>query len=149
MAFLRPGGHDGMYYGAIRFPAKADGRRCGKKKGIGDHNSPPRIDWQGLIETAAIIGMTEREFWDSTPRWFDAKVTAHDNRMKYDFERLRVSTFLICSPNLKKNATLDRFWPSPWREKKVIEWQPVDPAVLANFNAHADAEFEQMRQRKN
>lgn len=89
--------------------------------------------------------MTEQEFWACTPRFFDAKVKAYDDRLKYEFERLRVSSFLICSPHLKRNATLDRFWPSPWAKVKVIDWQPIDPQALANFEAHANFEFEQMR----
>jgi hypothetical protein len=93
--------------------------------------------------------MTEAEFWASTPRFFDAKVTAYDNRLKYEFERTRVSSFLICSPHLKKNATLERFWPSPWHRVKVVEWHPIDPAILANFEAHANVELEQMRNRNN
>ena len=91
--------------------------------------------------------MSEEEFWDTTPRFFDAKVKAYEARLKYEFERTRVSSFLICSPHLKKNATLERFWPSPFHTEKQIEWQPIDPAILANFEAHANFELEQMRKR--
>jgi hypothetical protein len=52
---------------------------------------------------------------------------------------------MVCMPNLRKNATLQRFWPSPWDVVKKVEWEPVDPAVLANFNAQADYTLEQMR----
>lgn len=96
-----------------------------------------------------MIGMTEAEFWASTPRFFDAKVRAHEEMMKYRFEQTRESTFKICWPHLKRNTTREKFWPSPWDRVKVIEWQPIDPAILANFEAHAAVEFEEMRKRKN
>jgi hypothetical protein len=96
-----------------------------------------------------MIGMSEAEFWDTSPRYFAARVKAYDDRQKYDFERTRVASFLICSPHLKKHATLNRFWPSPWEKPKKIDWQPVDPAVLANFEAHADETLAQMRQNGN
>lgn len=92
--------------------------------------------------------MTEAEFWDTSPRYFAAKVKAYDERLKYEFERTRVSSFLICSPHLKKNATLNRFWPSPWDvAPKMIDWKDVDPAVLANFEAHANETLAQMREK--
>lgn len=90
--------------------------------------------------------MTEADFWACTPRFFAARVKAWDWRMKYEFERTRTATYLTCSPYLKKSATLERFWPSPWHKEKVIDWQPVDPAVLANFNRNADDVFAQMNQ---
>lgn len=90
--------------------------------------------------------MTESELWACTPRYFAARVKAWDARMKYEFERTRTAAFLISSPYLKKSATLNRFWPSPWQQEKVIEWKPVDPAILANFNRNADDVLAQMNQ---
>lgn len=82
-----------------------------------------------------------------TPRWFAARVKAYDEARRTEFDLLRVQTFLICAPNLRKHATLKRFWPSPWEEQiAAVEWGNIDPAAMANFNAHADAAFEAMRQ---
>lgn len=92
--------------------------------------------------------MTEKEFWACTPRFFAAKVKAWDNRMKYEFDRTRTATFLACSPYLKKSATLKRFWPSPWEKEQVIEWKPIDPAVLANFERNADDVLAKMREKR-
>ena len=134
-----------MCYRFVRITAEG-GRDC---LGIGHSKKkdgePSRIEWQGLIETAAAIGVSEAEFWDTTPRYFSAQVKAHDDRLRYEFERVRVSSFLICSPHLKRHATLARFWPSPWDAPKKVEWTPVDPAILANFEAHADETLAQMR----
>lgn len=89
--------------------------------------------------------MTEAEFWQTTPRFFDAKVRAWESRMKYEFEKTRTSSFLISSPYLKKSATLNRFWPSPWERTKAVKWEPIDPAVLANFDRNADDVLAQMK----
>lgn len=92
--------------------------------------------------------MSQAELMATNPRFFAAKVKAWDARMKYEFDRTRTASFLACSPYLKKNATLNRFWPSPWEKEKVIEWQPVDPAVLANFERNADDVLAQMRNKR-
>ncbi len=92
--------------------------------------------------------MTEREFWASTPRFFAAKVKAWDARMRYEFERTRTATFLSCSPYLKKHATLNRFWPSPWEKVREIEWRMPDPEILANFERNANDVFEQMKKER-
>jgi len=82
--------------------------------------------------------MAEREFWQTTPRYFDCLVRAYETKQRAQFELTRTSSFLICSPHLRKTATLNRFWPSPWERPKKIDWQPIDPAVLANFERNAD-----------
>ena len=81
-----------------------------------------------------------------TPRYFAAMVKAHDERQRVGFDLLRVQTFLICAPNLRKTATLARFWPSPWEKQKAI-WEPIDPAILANFNAQADYTLAEMKKK--
>lgn len=92
--------------------------------------------------------MTEREFWATTPRFFAARVKAHDDRLKWEFEQRRTATFLACSPYLKKHATLNRFWPSPWQQVKKIEWQPVDPEALARFERDAEVALAELRQKR-
>lgn len=82
-----------------------------------------------------------------TPRYFAAVVKAHDERQRIRFDLQRVQTFLICAPNLKKHATLARFWPSPWDAPPQIQWQPIDPAILANFNAQADYTLAEMNKK--
>ena len=74
---------------------------------------------------------------------------AHENKLKYDFELVRTSSFLICAPNLKKNATLQRFWPSPWQVIEPPKWETIDQAILANFNAQADFTLAEMRKQQN
>lgn len=93
--------------------------------------------------------MSEDEFWRTTPRYFDALVKAYDSRQKTKFEYKRRSAFMICSPYLKKNATLERFWPSPWAAEKVSDWPEVDPAILANFNRNADDLTANLRAQRN
>lgn len=85
-----------------------------------------------------------------TPRFFDAKVTAYENRLKYDFENMRAKTYLICaySGNMKKSLTPQMFWRSPFEKALNLaeKWEKVDPELLANFNRNADDTLAQMRQ---
>ena len=71
-------------------------------------------------------------------------VKAYDSQQRGRFELTRTAAFLNCSPYLKKSATLNAFWPSPWERPKKVDWQPIDPEILANFNRHADEDLAKM-----
>jgi hypothetical protein len=92
--------------------------------------------------------MPEDEFWNCTPRYFDALVKAYETRQKIEMERLRMSTYMICAPYLRKHTTPQKFWPLPWEKAQTAQWQPIDPTVLANFERNADETIAQMRANK-
>jgi len=95
------------------------------------------IDWQTLIESAAECGMTEREFWSSTPRWLAARQTAYQRAQQAEWERTRIGAFYIVKTvdsknRFKKPEDLFKF---PWEQPKAeaVQSAPLTAQEQADF----------------
>ena len=86
--------------------------------------------------------MSEDEFWQTTPRYFFERCRA-DNEEKL---RARYRTFALLKAlgvgmDINKASDLYRFeWEAPEPTAAEI-WQTIDPAVLANFEKHANEQL--------
>ncbi len=91
------------------------------------------------MESAAGCGVSERDFWDMTPRYFSAHVEAAEQKEQNEWERARyVSMHAIKaadgSNKIKKPTDLGYF---PWEDST----QPiivVDPVEIEAFDKEAD-----------
>jgi len=96
-----------------------------------------------LFDVAAEMGISEDEFLDMTPRQFAAWQRGENNRYREHAELVRVSTYMICAPNLKQGTSVRRFWPLPWDEALVFEAQTKE--VADAFRDRAKAIIKQKR----
>ncbi len=87
-----------------------------------------------------MIGMSEDEFWQATPRYFAARQKAFSKRIHEQWEQSRYVAFY--SMYATRNYKLRRFTDLglfSWEKEEEIAWAPVDPAELEAFNALADS----------
>lgn len=97
---------------------------------------------------AALCGMTESEFWDSTPRYMAARLIALEAAQQLSWEQSR---FIAFFGNRASGKTLVHFYRFPW-EKEVFaevtreQWDAasdemdevlkhVNPALYAQYMA--------------
>lgn len=75
-----------------------------------------------------------------TPRQFYARHNAEIEREKRQTDLVRLSTYLISGPNLKKGTTLRKFWPVPWDQAKT-DFSDRDPKELEKFRERIQKRF--------
>lgn len=89
------------------------------------------------MELGALCGMSESEFWDSTPRYMSAKIRALESAQRLAWEQSRYIAFHAIKPGdhknrLKKLTDLGKF---PW-ERTVFVKQTREE--YDSFNDDAD-----------
>ena len=89
-----------------------------------------------MLESAAAAGMTEQEFWDSTPRYFMIRCRTALQQRRRKLEDLRFTAFytlLAGGVKLREYTDVCRFeWePAP-------EFDPVPQEELDAFGGEAD-----------
>lgn len=92
------------------------------------------------MELAALCGLSEFDFWDITPRYMSALVTAYERGLRDNWERARyVSFHAIKSADtknrIKKATDLGKF---PWEVKRPKKMTVQDAAEAQVFDAEAD-----------
>lgn len=98
------------------------------------------MTWADLVDLAAESGLTEAQFFDMTPRQFAAWNRGVTQRQRAHIEAIRIQTYLICLPNLKRGTNMKKFWSLPWDETPKIPVQT--PEEIAHFNTNARKIFE-------
>lgn len=91
-----------------------------------------------MLENAATVGMTEAEFWSTTPRYFAARLTAWNEARKRDLRDLRSTHFYIVRAAGAKVASPEHLYRFEWERARAVEFEPVDQAVLDRFSDEAD-----------
>jgi hypothetical protein len=89
------------------------------------------------MEIGAICGMTESEFWDSTPRYLSACVEAVQQRQQLSWEQSRYIAFHAIKVGdtknkLRKLTDLNKF---PW---EVSTPRPINRMEMTEFSDDAD-----------
>lgn len=93
--------------------------------------------------------MSEDEFWQSTPRYFFERCRAdNEEKLRVRFRTYALLKALGVGMEINKASDLYRFeWegpePTPEQIRQTVEqmWQNIDPAVLANFEKHANEQL--------
>lgn len=88
-----------------------------------------------------MVGMTESEFWDSTPRYFAARQKAYIEAERRQWERARFMGWLSGWPHVgKKMAGVSaiKLFRFDWEAEKV-EFEPVSKDEMKAFEADAMA----------
>ena len=77
------------------------------------------------MAAAAYAGMSEAEFWRTTPAYLHARITAKKSEEKTFAEFARaIAYFAAHSGRVKPTPNIKKFWPLPWDKK--IEIKEVD-----------------------
>lgn len=90
----------------------------------------------------ALVGMTEQEFWNSTPRYLDARRKAYEKNQQYGWEQARFISFYVVKTvdaknKIKNEQDLAMF---PWDEKpKESELKPLTDAEWDKIDEEMDA----------
>lgn len=58
------------------------------------------------MEAAALVGLNERDFWATTPRYLAAMLDAYERRQQHDYEVARYTTYLYFAGKLPKGKSL-------------------------------------------
>lgn len=98
----------------------------------------------GLLEAAALMGMSESEFYETSPRFFAARQRAWQRQQQEGWEQARYIGWLCIQPHIDtkrriKITDLGRF---PWEELKKPVFEPVDKAKMDKFRQDAIAIIE-------
>lgn len=92
------------------------------------------------MKLAALCGMSESEFWDSTPRYMAAKVFAYEQGQQTAWEQTRYISFHAIKAadgknRIKKPSDLGKF---PWERPKPRKLTKTDIEQLNKFDNEAD-----------
>jgi len=92
------------------------------------------------MRLAATCGMSENEFWDSTPRYLSAKIYAFEQGQRSEWERARyISMYAVKAADsknrIKKATDLGKF---PWEIKRPRKLTPEEIAAQKAFDIEAD-----------
>jgi hypothetical protein len=115
------------------------GRRRRKKEEAPESGGGGGIGWQGLIEEAARLGIPEREFWLSTPRYFAARQKAWQEQYRLGWEQARFLAFFVIKTvdskrRVKRFSDIAKF---PW-EKNTAVFAKQSREQLQKFSDEAD-----------
>lgn len=100
------------------------------------------------MAAAAYCGMSEAEFWRTTPAFLHARIQAKtaEERAQAEFTRI-VAYYAAHSGRIKPTPNIRRFWPLPW--DKVQKIKDVDlEAAKPMLDAMDRAIMERRKQRK-
>lgn len=92
------------------------------------------------MEAGALCGMTESEFWNSTPRFMAAKLKALELRDQLSWEQSRFIAFFGSRASGKRLLSFYRF---PWEAPKVIKLTDEELVAMRKFSAEADEVLKQ------
>jgi len=86
--------------------------------------------------------MSEREYWDSTPRFFYARYKAWERQEQTKWERARLAGYLAAAPHFdhKRRVKITDMWRFPW--DKAPKFEPVDKEAMEKFRDEAKKIFE-------
>lgn len=89
--------------------------------------------------------MSESEFWNSTPRYYSARVKAASEAQQREWERARLISFFVVKTvdskdKFKQPQNLMEFpWETNEKAKTLEEqWNALDPEVIRRFNQDSD-----------
>ncbi|HNB51101.1 MAG TPA: hypothetical protein PK530_04130 [Anaerolineales bacterium] len=91
-----------------------------------------------MLENAATAGMTEAEFWDSTPRYFAARLRAWSDARKRELQDLRTTHFFIVRAAGAKITSPENLYRYEWEAARVVEFEPMDEVEMQRFSDEAD-----------
>lgn len=117
-------------------------RRYRKKEGAAPVTGPTA--WQELIEAAAMVGMSESEFWDSTPRYFAARQKAYIQQERRQWERARFIGWLAVLPHVGKKSgglSAKKLFQFEWEVEKPV-FEPFNHEEMKSFELDAIAILE-------
>lgn len=88
-----------------------------------------------------MVGMSESEFWDSTPRYFAARQKAYIEAERRQWERARFMGWLSVLPHVGKKSgglSAKKLFRFDWEAEKV-EFEPINKEEMKAFEADAIA----------
>ena len=103
------------------------------------------------MESAAAAGLSEREFWNSTFRYLQARAKARDRAAREQWEMVRFLAFYIIKTVDAKNKVRkpEDVMQFGWDEKKLRKslppLSPEDLEALEAFGKEADVIVEKMK----
>lgn len=94
------------------------------------------------MAAAAYAGMSEAEFWRTSPAFLHARINAKKSDEKAQAELVRILAYYAAhSGRIKPTPNIKKFWPLPWdrsvkiKEVDLSEMQPLldamDKALIA------------------
>jgi hypothetical protein len=94
-----------------------------------------------MIEAAGWIGMPESEFWETTPRYFAARVRGkqRDDRENWVMARQAAYWVAIFSPNAKKLSSPTNLGSFSWEQQTIVKFKEITPEQKADM-----AKFKEM-----
>lgn len=84
-----------------------------------------------------MAGMTEEEFWATTPKYFYYRQKAYERNMQERWEVARYTAWITISPHVKKGMTMKRLGLFAWEKPKARTFE-VDQEELKRFSESAD-----------
>lgn len=112
---------------------------------MGAESDEAALDWQALIEAAADCGMSEAEFWSSTPRWFAARRAAWVRQQQAEWERVRLVAYYTVKTVDTKHCVKspEGLLQFPWEKrqaprKKEKPLSAEEQAAIEKFSREAD-----------
>lgn len=97
--------------------------------------------------------MSEKEFWEVTPRFFRARLKAHRRQQQFQLECARFQSFFVLKTvdskgRIRRMGDVIRFdWDDEGR--KQPQFEPMSAEDLEKFSREADIIFERMMAEKN
>ena len=88
-----------------------------------------------------MVGMSESDFWDSTPRYFAARQKAYIEAERRQWERARFVGWLSVLPHVGKKSgglSAKKLFRFDWESDRV-EFEPIDKDEMKAFEADAIA----------
>lgn len=88
-----------------------------------------------------MVGMSESDFWDSTPRYFAARQKAYIEAERRQWERARFVGWLSVLPHVGKKSgglSAKKLFRFDWESDRV-EFEPVSKDEMKAFEADAIA----------
>ena len=86
-----------------------------------------------------MVGMTEREFWDATPRYFAALQKSCIEQERRQWERARFIGWLSVLPHVGKKSgglSAKKLFRFDWETEKVV-FEPTTKEEMKSFEAEA------------
>lgn len=97
-----------------------------------------------------MLGMSEAEFWATTPRYFRARLRGFKRNRQFTMEVARFNAFFVLKTKyenrIRKMSDVIKF---QWEKHKPFKAEPIDPEALEKFSREADIIFERMMAEKN
>lgn len=96
-----------------------------------------------MMAAAGLVGMSEAEFWDTTPRFLAARHEAfmshHESLERANWERSRFLALFISAPHSRKKLSVYDLATFPWETQKT----ELDQQTMAEWKKELQSLWEE------